>query len=216
MIETARPDSQANRSRRRDRLQAAHIRPQHLGHGDRPIRLLVVLHHRDQRAARPRRPIRSACAHTPPSCRPPRRGSARSSAAPGSPAVGAGGDLALHASGRAARPPDRTCGVEAKPVSPLHSSTRRYGSPSSSSTISAERVIHSCSSALSVGMGDADQFDLAELVLAQHAAGVAAGGPGLAAETVGQRGQRGSAAAFSATISPATVLVSGTSAVGIR
>src|SRR5690606_41696606 len=33
-----------------------------------------------------------------------------------------------------------------KPMSPVHSSTRRYGSPSLSSTTSAQRVIRSCSS----------------------------------------------------------------------
>ena len=29
----------------------AHVRPQHLRHGDRSVRLLVVLHHRDQGAS---------------------------------------------------------------------------------------------------------------------------------------------------------------------
>ena len=40
-----------------------------------------------------------------------------------------------------------------------------------------------------VGMGDRDQLDFAELVLAQHPAGVAAGRPGLGAVAVGQRGE---------------------------
>ena len=40
-----------------------------------------------------------------------------------------------------------------------------------------------------VGVGDADQLHLAELVLAQHAARVAPGAAGLAAEAVGERAE---------------------------
>ncbi len=40
-----------------------------------------------------------------------------------------------------------------------------------------------------VGRGDRDQFDLGELVLADHAAGIAPGRPGFGAKTRRQRGQ---------------------------
>ena len=62
--------------------------------------------------------------------------------------------------------------------------------------------------------GDADQLDLVELVLADHAPGVLAGGAGLGAEA-GRQAVSRSGRRASSTISPATRLVSGTSAVGI-
>ena len=47
-----------------------------------------------------------------------------------------------------------------------------------------------------IGMDDGDHFHLLELMLAQHAAGVASGGAGFAAEAVGQRGHADRQAGF--------------------
>ena len=159
------------------------------GMQDRAVRLLVVLHHRDQRAAHRDARSRSAygrCATVLPSgAAEPRIHPPRLEVA----AVGAGADLAPRL---LARQPD----FQVDRSSPRRtrcrrsdSTTRRNGSSSRSSTVSAQRVIRSCSSALLVGVRDRHQLHLAELVLAQHAAGVAPGRARLAAEAVGQRGE---------------------------
>ena len=74
--------------------------------------------------------------------------------------------------------------------------------------------MRSCSSRALLRRGDRDKLDLGELVLADHAAGVLAGGAGLGAKARRQAVSRiGSAA--SSTMDSRTRLVSGTSAVGM-
>ena len=63
--------------------------------------------------------------------------------------------------------------------------------------------------------GDRDHLDLLELVLAQHAGGVLAGGAGLGAEALGVGGHADRQLRVSSRIWPATRLVSVTSEVGI-
>ena len=65
-----------------------------------------------------------------------------------------------------------------------------------------------------VWMRDRNQFDFAKLMLAQHAACIAAGGTGLAAETIGQGGNPDRQVLLGQDF-PITVAASGTSAVGI-
>ena len=75
--------------------------------------------------------------------------------------------------------------------------------------------MRSCSSAALLRRGDRDELDLGELVLADHAARVLAGGAGLGAEARRAGGEPHAAAASSSRIDSRTRLVSGTSAVGI-
>ena len=67
-------------------------------------------------------------------------------------------------------------------MSPAHSTMVRNGRPSRFSTSSAQPVMRSCSAVGLLGRGDRDQLDLVELVLADHAARVLAGGARLGAE----------------------------------
>ncbi len=68
-----------------------------------------------------------------------------------------------------------------------------------------------------LGLGDADQLDFLELVLADHAARVAAMAAGLGAEAQAECAvMRSGSCASASTIASRTMLVSGTSLVGIR
>ena len=121
--------------------------------------------------------------------------------------AGAGGNLAVGVLGR--QPDFQVVGLGGeKPMSPEHSTILRYGSSSFCRMASAWPVSSSGHPRL-FGLLDADQLDLVELVLADHAAGVLAVAAGFGAEA--RRGQRTlSGSASSGTISSRTMLVTGT------
>jgi hypothetical protein len=74
--------------------------------------------------------------------------------------------------------------------------------------------MRSCSASL-VGRGDRDQLDLVELVLADHAAGVAAAADPASERKLGVRAVIRSGSSASSVICSRTMLVRETSAVGI-
>ena len=124
-----------------------------------------------------------------PSCRPARRGSVHSSAAPGNPGNSSRRRFRDTSPAPAARPPDRGCGwmrtryrrCKAAPADRVRPKLLQHRLGRAGHPLVLVRAV--------VRVRDADHFDLAKLVLAQHAARVAPGRPGLAAETVGQCGQ---------------------------
>ena len=127
----------------RTMLLRAEIRTQRRRNVDRPVRVLSVLQHRHQRAARPRRPNRSAYARAR-ACRWPDCASAPACAAPGKPRSCCRKKSRGSAAGPAARPRCRRSWSWPTPMSPAHSATTRYGSSSRCSTASAWEVSSSC------------------------------------------------------------------------
>ena len=148
---------------------------------DRAVLVLVVLEDRDQRAAdRQARAVE-------------RVDEARALALLGPEARVHAPRLEVAAVRAAARSRDRRPAPAARPRcrrscarrSPCRRCTARMmrnGRPSRFSTSSAQPVMRSCSASDCSGRGDADQLDLVELVLADHAARVLAGGARLGAE----------------------------------
>ena len=112
------------RSHGRDRLHAAHIGLQRVGHHDRAVGLLVGLHHRDQRAADRDAGAVERVDEARRSCR-PCGGSARSCGAPGNRRNSSRTRFRGRCSGPAATPRCRRSSAAAKPMSPVHSVTTR-------------------------------------------------------------------------------------------
>jgi hypothetical protein len=192
----------------------AHPRKQRLGHMNLAVRFLEVLEDRDQRSARPRARIRSAYAAAP-ACRcpdaPARLHAPRLEVAE----VAAGGNLAIG-------------------CCPGSQTSRSYGLRRREAEIAAaqcDRPIRQfqlrfrISSACDVSARaprrilrahQLHQLDLLELMLADHAAGVAAVAAGLARKHGVWQTTNLAAGPSASTISSRNRFVTGTSAVGIR
>jgi hypothetical protein len=193
-------------------VKAAHIGAQRLGHLDRAVGLLVVLHHRDQRAADGHAGAVEGVHEL--GLAGFRIAPARLHAAGLEIAAVGAGDLAVGAATAARLRGRRSCA----PRSPCRRCTAASrGTAGRASAAPPRRASHALVLGVAVGRArdDADQLDLLELVLADHAARVAPGAAGLGAEARRVRGhaQRQRSAR---TISSRTRLVSGTSAVGMR
>ena len=157
------------------------------GHRDRSVRVLVVLHHRDQRAAdgdagAVERVHELGLAGL--RIAPARLHAARLEIG----AVRARRDLAVASAATAARLRGRRSSRPRSPCRRCRAARGGTAGSSFSSTTSAQRVMRSCSSKLSARLGDADQLDLLELVLADHAARVLAVAAGFGAEARRVRG----------------------------
>ena len=114
----------------------------------------------------------------------------------------------------AATPPGRTSAPTPKPVSPEDSTTRRNGSSSRLSTFSAHNAMRSCSATLASGCAIETISTLWNWCWRSMPRVSRPAAPASARkQSVSAVRRIGSC--FSATMSPATVLVSGTSAVGI-
>src|SRR5579883_1079432 len=170
-----------------DHLHPSHIGPQRLGHGNGAVLPLIIFEDGDQRApdSEPRSVERVHEARPLPVLRPEARLHApRLEVA----AIGAARDLAV---GSLARQPDldvvglargepHIAGAEQHhPVGKAEALQHRLGAGRHALMLLARAV----------GMRDRDQLDLAELVLADHAARVLAGGAGLRAEAWRPRGE---------------------------
>ena len=168
--------------------QASHIGPQRVGNRDASVGFLIVLEHRDQR---PADGDTRAVERMDEAGRLLARGTVARVHAP---CLEVAADRAARnlAIGLLARQPDLDVIGLAGPRTPCRrSKARRCGraGPARLSTSSAQPVMRSCSSIGRLGARDRDHLDLHELVLAQHAARVAARRTRLRAEAGRQRRQ---------------------------
>ncbi len=152
------------------------------------VLVLVVLQHRDQRAA-----DRDAGAvqrvDEARALAVARAGSGRPCGAPGNRRRPSRTRSRDRRSGRAARPRCRRSCARRSPCRRCTASSCGTAGRAASAPSSAHAVMRSCSASELSCVGDRDQLDLVELVLAQHAARVAAGRTGFRAEARGERGE---------------------------
>ena len=132
-------------------LHPAHIRLQHVGHGDRTALLLVGLHDRDQRAADGDagavEGVNDGAPGGLPWC-----GSARSCAAPGTRRTASRRRFRDTHSARAARPRCRRSSARQSPCRRCTASPRGNAGRAGASTSSAQASMRSCSSLLCSGV----------------------------------------------------------------
>ena len=160
-----------------DHLKPAHVRHQRLRHVHLAVLALVVLQHQPPACGQPQGQTRSAYARTP-ACPPsprrqPRGGISHPSGAPGnrrSSSMTRFRDMVFWEGNQTSR----SYVLRApKPMSPVQSSTVRYGRPRRSRMPSAHLVMRRVFGFGVLGLRDRDEFDLDELMLADHALDVA-------------------------------------------